>query len=384
MSNLMDTIEPVGVNIIDTQDVMLITDKHQALYDLFNDVGVVGLGHDALQSVFEDLAEGEPYSIPAILGSKWRERAATELCHVMGYDKVFFCNSGTEAVEAAIKLARRYMRVIRKDERDTIYTLKGVFHGRTYGALTASDAAPYHKEGFEPFLPGFEHFSRIDEIDWNKCLAVMVTPAFVNKDVIVFPSGWLEELKHMCHMSDTLFIVDEIQTGFGRCGEWKLTDAYGIQPDIICVGKGLANGLPVGGILSTNEISRAFTPGRHFSTYGGLPIGMMAVCKVIETVAPMIQDKVIQDKSEYFMNKLGDLGFMTHIRGVGLLLAVDVKMNAKAFCQESVRHGVMIVTFDSKCIKMTPPLTITYQQIDDIINIFQHVYTEHIRIGLNR
>jgi len=380
MSNLMDTIEPLDINIVCAEDIFLITDDQTIMYDLFNDVGVVGLGHSALKSVFQALVDGEPYSIPAILGSEWREKAATQLCQVMGYDKVFFCNSGTEAIEAAIKLARRYMKVIKGDKRKTIYTLKGVFHGRTYGALAASDAASYHKEDFEPHLPGFKHFTDIGEIDWDECMAVMVTPAFVNKDVNLFDANFLDELRRMTNYTGALFIVDEIQTGFGRCGEWKLTDAYGIQPDIIAVGKGIANGLPVGAILSTNEISQAFTPGRHFSTYGGIPICMMAVCKVIELVEPLIDSLAIYDLGEYFLRELSDIKFMKHVRGIGLLIAVDLDVNAKEFCIEARKHGVMIATFDDKCIKMTPPLTIGIGDIDRLIRVFHHIYQEHIEV----
>lgn len=374
----MNTIEPLGINITGAEDVFLITDDQKVMYDLFNDVGVVGMGHSALKPVFQALVGSEPYSIPAILGSKWREQAASELCRVMGYDKAFFCNSGTEAIEAAIKLARRYMKVIRNDKRRTIYTLRGVFHGRTYGALAASDAAPYHKEDFEPHLPGFKHFTDIDEIDWTDCMAVMITPAFVNKDVNLFDVRFLDELRNLTETTGSLFIVDEIQTGFGRCGEWKLTDAYSIQPDIIAAGKGIANGLPVGAILANDEIAQAFTPGRHFSTYGGLPIGMMAVCQVIELVEPLIKSKVVYSLGDYFMNSLRDLGFMKHVRGVGLMIAVDLDVSAKDFCREARNHGVMVATFDDKCIKMTPPLIITPADIDNIVRQFDHVYREHV------
>lgn len=377
MSNLMNTVEPIDINIVGAEDVFLITDKQKVLYDLFNDVGVVGLGHSALRSVFKMLAEGEPYSIPAVLGSEWREKAAEWLCNVMDYEKVFFCNSGTEAIEAAIKLVRRYASEIRKDKRNIIYTLRGAFHGRTYGALSASDSALHHKEGFGPFLPGFKYFTEIDEINWDECLAVMITPAFVNNDVVLFSEGYLRGLYDAAESAASLFIVDEIQTGFGRCGEWKLIDAYGIYPDIITVGKGIANGLPVGAVLSSKEIAKVFTPGRHFSTYGGAPIGMMAVCKVIELVEPMIQSRAIYETGEYFINELSKLKWIKHVRGIGLLLAVDLDMDARKFCKEARKHGVMIATFYPECFKITPPLILTTEDIDNIINTFEHIYVEH-------
>jgi len=377
-NHLFNTVEQYDIYIDGVDDYMVYNSEGIALLDFYNDEGVVGCGYNLLRETFSEASNGAPYYVPRVFKNKDREMAANELCYYMGYDKAFFCNSGTEAVEAAIKVARRYNDLNNYPNRDTIYTFYNAFHGRTYGSLTASDSTPYHKEGFGPFLPGFKHFTWPDEIDWYRCLAVLVTPAFVNhSDFLEYPPYWLAELRNMCSSTGALFMVDEIQTGFGRCGAWKLMDVYGIQPDLICVGKGIANGLPVAGILTTEGIASVITPGRHFSTFGGWPMGMKAINKVIEFVEPMIVSGEIDAKGEFLRGCLKEKSWAKCVRGRGMLTVCNVDVDARRVCEIAMEHGILMATHRPWCLKLSPPLIMPEGVLSWTVEQIDHVITKH-------
>ena len=377
MSNLFDTVKQYDIYVDEVSGESIISDEKGKLLDFYNDEGVIGCGYGLLRGLFEECANGFPYYAPRVFKNRSREMAATFLCDVMGYDKAFFCNSGTEAVEAAIKVARRYQS-INNPEKDTIYTFHNSFHGRTYGSLTASDSTPYHKEGFAPFLPGFKHFTYPNEINWDRCLAVLVTPAFVNhSDFLEYPNGWLQELRNKSDEYNSLFIVDEIQTGFGRCGSWKLMDKYDIQPDLICVGKGIANGLPVAGILTTEEIASVITPGRHFSTFGGWPLGMAAIVEVINRITPMIVTREIDFKGEHLRALLNNTSWAYNVRGRGLLTVCNVDFNAREFCDKVIGEGILLATHRPWVLKFSPSLVIAPDDLARAVKTFDTVYNRY-------
>ncbi len=227
-------------------------------------------------------------------------------------DKVFFCNSGTEAIEAAIKLSRRYNREILKKDRYEIITMQGSFHGRTMGALAATAQEKFHK-GFEPVLPGFRYVPYNDikaveqAINEHTC-AILVEPLQGEGGVILPAPGYLKALRELCDRHKVLLILDEIQTGMGRTGRFFGYEHEGITPDIAALAKGLAGGMPIGALLATDKIAQAFTPGSHGSTFGGNPLACAAA---IATIEALLEDNIIIQSVEhlgaYFMDGLRSL-----------------------------------------------------------------------------
>jgi predicted acetylornithine/succinylornithine family transaminase len=247
-------------------------------------------------------------------------------------DKVFFCNSGAEAIEAAIKLARRYSREVLKEDRFEIITMRGSFHGRTYGALSATAQEKFQK-GFEPIVPGFRYvpFNDIGAVRQaanERTCAVLVEPIQGEGGVNIPADGYLRELRELCSSQNILLVLDEIQTGLGRTGTLFAYEQERIVPDIMALAKGLGGGMPIGALLATERVAQAFSPGTHGSTFGGNPLACAAAIASLEA---LLEDNILVQSVErwkYFMDGLRDLktrySFIRNIRGKGLLLGMEL------------------------------------------------------------
>jgi acetylornithine/succinyldiaminopimelate/putrescine aminotransferase len=198
-----------------------------------------------------------------------------------------------------------------------------------------------------------------------------------HSDFLEYPDNWLKELRDLCSATGALFMVDEIQTGFGRCGAWKLMDVYGIQPDLICVGKGIANGLPVAGILTTESIASVITPGRHFSTFGGWPLGMKAINKVTEFVEPLITSGEIERKGIHLRELLNGKDWAKNVRGRGMLTVCNIDVDARRVCEIAIKHGILMATHRPWCLKLSPPLIISDYTLEWAVEQIDHVITKH-------
>jgi acetylornithine/succinyldiaminopimelate/putrescine aminotransferase len=303
-----------------------------------------------------------------------REEAARELCVALGMDKVFFGNSGTEAVETAIKLARRF-QYEREAMRHDVWTYKGEFHGRTLGSLAASDGPSYHYSGFGPMPEGFYHFADIEEIPTDAA-AVLVCPVFCNKDVIPFPDGWLKRLREYTAENDIVLIFDEIQTGMGRCGDFSFSRKHGIQPDVIALAKGMAMGYPMGAVLAKEEIADAFFPGTHFSTFGGNPLACQFLLGMINWIGENRADLI--ERSIQFHASLESLGWAANLRTEGMMAAFDIDVDRLDFADACLGAGLLIGAFSKGpgAVKLTPPLLISEAELLDAIEIMDNVYKE--------
>jgi len=295
--------------------------------------------------------------------------AAEKIAEISGMDKVFFCNSGTEAIEAALKLA------IKHTSKNKFIAMKNAFHGRTIGALSVTYKEKF-KKPFESFLidacfVNYGDVSKIEEEIDEDTAAIILEPIQGESGVIVPPDGYLRAVREVCDKNDLLLIVDEVQTGFGRTGRWFAFQHEGIMPDIITMAKGMGGGFPVGAMAAKNDVAD-FEPGDHGTTFGGNPLACSAVLGVIEAIN---KDNLIE-KSEkdgrYFKEKLiklkKDVDFIDDVRGKGMMIGLSLNKDANALVSSVLNKGALINATSDKTIRLVPPFVITRDEIDRVVS----------------
>ena len=314
-------------------------------------------------------------------------RLAQALCEHSFADKVFFCNSGAEANEAAIKLARRYAKVRWGPDRYEIVCMRDSFHGRTMATLTATGQEK-HQRGFEPLLPGFKHIPFNDlraaeqAIDSRTC-AVLVEPIQGEGGVRVPDDDYLPALRQLCSDRDVLLMLDEVQTGMGRTGRLFAYEHWGIEPDVMTLAKALGGGLPIGAMLAKEEVASAFVPGSHASTFGGSPFitaaALAALTAIIEERLPQRAAKI----GAYFLGRLRELvqryPYAKEARGKGLILALELAVPAKPIVDRCLQLGLLILTAGDQVLRFVPPLIIGDAEVDEALSILDQALAEQPR-----
>ncbi|MFA0846302.1 acetylornithine transaminase [Methanobacterium formicicum] len=302
-------------------------------------------------------------------------RLAELLVKVSPHQKAFFCNSGAEANEGAIKLARKYTG------KGEIIAMENSFHGRTITTITATGQHKY-KKNFGPLTPGFKHVpygdvEAVREAITDKTAAVLVEPIQGEGGIIIPPEGYLEELKKVCHENDVLLIFDEVQTGFGRTGEMFASQTFKVAPDITTLAKAIAGGFPMGAVLASEEVSNAFEPGDHAATFGGGPLACAAALASIQT----IQDEGLlaqsRSRGECFKTQLKDLfqeyGMVEDVRGRGMMLGMEMGMPCASMVDEMRQQGVLVNCTAGNVLRFIPPLVITTEQINEVTDSLDEV-----------
>lgn len=285
--------------------------------------------------------------------------------------KVFFCNSGTEANEAAIKLARKWFSDRGRPDAYEFVVLEGSFHGRTYGGLSATGQPKFH-EGFGPMLLGFRPVpfgdaGALAAAVTDRTCAVLLEPIQGEIGVRLHPDGYLQEVERICRRSGLLLIADEIQTGLGRTGSFLGSSRLGVTPDIVTLAKGIANGLPLGAVVAREDVAAAFGPGSHGSTFGGNPVCCAASKVVLETIAsPGFLDAVLH-KGEVFRSGLDGIAArrndVREVRGMGLMLALEMDRETKEIVKACLSNGLVAGSSAGNVIRFLPPLTVTEEEI---------------------
>ena len=310
---------------------------------------------------------------------------AKKLCEAAGYDKMFFGNSGAEANECAIKIARKYSfdKYGKDAERNIIVTLENSFHGRTMGTLSATGQDVFHNYFF-PFLPGFVNAKANDiadlkrVLDENKGRVCAVMFEFIQGEggVIALEHEFVNAIFEECAKDDILTIADEVQTGVGRTGTLLTSEQYGVKPDITTLAKGLAGGVPIGVCLATEKCSGVLTPGTHGSTFGGNPLACAGGNAVLDTLlAEGFTDSIVQ-KGNYFRQKLNELPQVDHVSGLGLMIGVTLKEgDPHDVAKKCLENGLLILTAKEK-LRFLPPLNISYEEIDKGLEILAGVLGE--------
>ncbi len=302
---------------------------------------------------------------------------AEKLCRITGMSRVFFGNSGAEANECAIKLARKYSRDKYGEGRFEIITLRQSFHGRTLATLTATGQDVLHTN-FDPFLPGFVYvpagdMAALSAAITDRTCGVMLECIQGEGGVLPLEADYLQEVEALCRQQDVLLMVDEVQTGAGRTGKFLACEHAGIHPDIVTMAKGLGGGLPIGACLCTDKLSEVMSAGSHGSTFGGNPVVCAGASYVLSRLtAEGFLDGVTQ-KGDYIREKLAAMPGIAGVRGQGLMIGIELETaDAREIVAACLEEGLLILTAKA-LLRMLPPLTITYDEIDRGLAVLRKV-----------
>lgn len=365
---LMDVLNYKDAVFHTGADSTLFAQDGSEYIDFFTDVGTASLGYcsGAHLAVYAKLIHHRiPTHAPNLYGFSWRNAVAKRICEMTGMDKVFFCNSGTESVEAAIKLARKYHYDNEiYNPRTQIWSYEGGFHGRTGFSLAAGDGPSYHYNGFGPLPQNFYHFNAIEQIP-EDAAAVILAPIFGNNDVRMYDEKWLWLLREFTDRYGILLIFDEVQSGSGRCGAMTYAQKIGIQPDILTLAKGIAMGCPVGVMLAKQGVAKAFTPGVHFSTFGGNPLACAFTMEMLDWLSHDSNLEGVEFRGKAIKDTLQNFKWPKKIRGTGMLIAFDIDIDGLKYAQACFEEGLLIGAFrpGPGPVKITPPLNIS---MDDL------------------
>jgi acetylornithine/N-succinyldiaminopimelate aminotransferase len=376
-SHIMPTYGRYGVVFENGENCIALDENQKKYIDFGSGIGVNSLGYcdsdwvNAVTAQVAKLNHTSNYYYTAI-----QSDFAKKLCEITGYSKIFLGNSGAEANECAFKIARKYSFDKYGENRNKIITLKNSFHGRTLATLTATGQEDFHRY-FHPFPQGFDYItpevSELSKIDDTVC-GVMIELIQGEGGVNVLDTDFVKELEKICKEKDILLIADEVQTGVCRTGTFLSSEQFGISPDITTLAKGIAGGLPMGICLANSKCCDTLTAGTHGSTFGGNPIccaGGLAVLEKAEKILDSVREKGI-----YFKEKLSALDGVSNVSGLGLMIGITLKnKTAKDVAQECLNRGLLVLTAKDK-VRLLPPLTISYKEIDEGIKILSEIISE--------
>jgi len=361
-----------------------VWDKEGNRYlDFVMGIGVNGLGHchpRVVRTICEQA--GRLLHVSNLYHIEPQIRLARSLCQISFADRAFFCNSGGEANEACIKLARKYAKDSGHPERYEILTMEGSFHGRTLGSLAATGQVKYH-HGFEPLPEGFRYvpfndLRAVESAVGPKTVAIMLEPIQALGGVNVPADDYLPGLRRLCDEKGLLLILDEVFTGIGRTGVMFCHQHYGIEPDIMALAKALAGGLPVGAMLAKEEVARSFGPGTHAATFGGNPLVAAVGCEVLKVIAEEDLLAHVRQMGDYFKGRLEELkgkySFIKEVRGKGLLLGVELEFPGKEIDLRCQEKGLLINSLGDKVLRLVPPLNVRKEEIDFAVSVMDQVF----------
>lgn len=350
--------------------------------DLTSGIGVNCLGYDhpALTHAIEEQIH-KLMHVSNLFTTAPMVQTAKTLTTATGMGKVFFANSGAEANEGAIKLARKYSFDKYGTGRSKIITLWNSFHGRTVTTLKATGQTRFHNYFF-PFTEGFDYAAAGDlddlmsKIDGSTC-AVMMELIQGEGGVLPQDPAFVKAVEALCREHDLLLIIDEVQTGIGRTGSLFCFQQYGIQPDVVTMAKGLGGGLPIGAVMAAKTCCDVLTPGTHATTFGGSP----TVCAAANAVLSVVNDESflaeVREKGDYLKNAILSLGSpaIRGVRGCGLMLGIQVEEGQHTvFANRLIEHGVLALTAGRDTVRLLPPLTITYDEMNEALAVMKTVF----------
>lgn len=380
--SIMNTYLRWPVEFVRGSGASLFDDADKRYIDMTAGLAVANVGH-AHPVVAAAIAEqaAKLVHVSNLYGTGPQKHLADLLHGITGGKKSFFCNSGAETIECAIKLARKVARNSGHAGIPKIVSTHGSFHGRTFGALAAT-GQPAKQEPFRPMLEGFEHvpFGDLDALRDamdDDVIAVLLEPIQGEGGVVVPPPDYLAGARALCDEYAALLIFDEVQTGMGRTGRWFASEHFGVDPDVVCLAKGLAAGLPIGVCMATPTVASAFSPGDHATTFGGGPVqcaAAIATMEVIEDEGLLVRATT---RGQMLRDGLCRIFGEPSVRGLGLMLAVQLKSDdARAVCAGALERGLLVNDVTPSTLRFTPPLVITEAAIVDALHIVQEVAHE--------
>jgi acetylornithine aminotransferase len=364
------------------QGCTLWDDQGKSYTDFVAGIAVCNLGHvhpEITRALC--LQANKLWHVSNLFYTEPQVRLAAWLVENSFADRVFFGNSGAEANEAAIKLARKYFKFQGQPERYRIISMEKSFHGRTMATLSATGQAKV-REGYDPVLEGFDFvpFNDIEalkEMIRPQTCAVICEPIQGEGGIRTPKEGYLESLRHICDKNGILLIFDEIQTGMGRTGKLFAYQHFGIEPDIMTLAKALGNGLPIGAMLAREKMARAFQPGSHASTFGGTPLVTAAALEVVQT---LFRENIIDhclETGNYFKSRLLWLkdrhGSVEDVRGMGLLLGMKINREGASIVNSCMQKGFLINCVQENILRFIPPLIIKKEDIDALVDCLDEI-----------
>lgn len=376
--NVMHTYGRFGVVLDKGEQRSCIDENGKSYIDFGSGIGTNSLGFcdkewaDAVCSQVRSIQHTSNYYY-----TKVQADFAEKICSVTGYSKVFFGNSGAEANECAIKLARKYSFDKYGEGRHNIITLVNSFHGRTLCTLSATGQDSFHNYFF-PFVEGFVNTKANDiddlksKLDDDVC-AVMLEFVQGEGGVIALDKEYVQQVADICREKDILLIADEVQTGVGRTGKFLASEHYGVKPNITTLAKGLAGGVPVGACLADEKCSDVLTKGTHGSTFGGNPLACAGGRVVIDKITADGFLGEVTAKGQYFKEKLEKMDEVKAVSGLGMMIGITLKSKKAAdIVAEAIEKGLLLLTAKEK-VRLLPPLNITYDEIDKGLEIFEKI-----------
>jgi acetylornithine aminotransferase/acetylornithine/N-succinyldiaminopimelate aminotransferase len=385
---LLPTYDRLPVLLRRGQGCYLWDDRGRRYLDFLGGIAVNALGynHPAIRRALARQA-GRLIHVSNLFYHDFQAALARRLTEISGLDRVFFTNSGTEAIEAALKLARAYARRHSPNGRRPrwrILAMENSFHGRTFGALSATSTKKY-REPFAPLVPGVR-FVRSNDVrdlerkfDASVC-AVLLEPIQGEGGICPVSRRFLARARALTRKSNALLLVDEIQCGLGRTGRWFAYQGYGIEPDVVTVAKPLAAGLPLGAVLARERVALAFQPGMHGTTFGGGPLACATALAFLETVARKRLLARVRRRGEYFRARLEELkrqhAIVKEVRGAGLMLALQLSVSGKPFVRAALDRGLILNCTHETVLRFLPPFIVSQNQIDECVRTLDNLLAD--------
>lgn len=373
---VMNTYGRTQVTFVDGAGCQLTDDQGRTYLDFLAGIAVCNLGH-AHPGVAEAICQQAKrlVHVSNLYYTEPQARVAQLLVESCFADRVFFCNSGAEANEGALKLARLWGKE-RLNGAHAVIVMENSFHGRTLATLSATGQNKV-QVGYDPLVQEFRRvpfgdLEAVKAIFDDRVCAVLCEPVLGEGGVVIPPAGFLAGLRELCDQHGALLIFDEIQTGLGRTGQLFAHQGFGVTPDVMTLAKALANGLPAGAVLAREEVAGLFHPGSHATTFGAGPVVMAAATVVLETLtAPMFLE-LVRETGDYFLNKLNELAgrfpaVVGGVRGLGMMLGLELTLPGAPLVKRLMELGFVVNCTQEKVLRFLPPLTVTPQEIDALI-----------------
>jgi acetylornithine/N-succinyldiaminopimelate aminotransferase len=377
----MATYKRWPVEFVSGRGAVLVDDSGREYIDCVAGIAVASVGHAHPRVASAIAAQARKLiHVSNLYVTEPQTRLAQRLADLTGGMRSFFTNSGAETIECAIKLARRWAGR-RGAGRHRLVATTGGFHGRTLGALTAT-GQPGKQKPFEPLVPGFVHVDYDNvaalraAVD-DSVAAVILEPIQGEAGVVVPSEGYLRAARELCEERGALLVLDEVQTGLGRTGDWFASQFEGVEPDVMCLAKSLAGGLPMGACLAMPEVASAFEPGDHATTFGGGPVQAAAALTVLDVIEEEGLVERARVGGRWLSAGLREVFGDHEIRGRGLMIAVDLgRTIAREVAERALQRGLLVNDATPSVLRLTPPLVISDAQIDEAVGILGDAWQE--------
>lgn len=383
---LLDTYAQVPVVFASGEGMYLIAEDGSRYLDFVGGIAVNALGYQdpGLQRAIETVVRGGLLHCSNLYYNSEAIAAAKGLTALAGMERVFFCNSGAEANEAALKLARKFGN-LKSPKRSHIISMVDSFHGRTYGAITATGQSKYHAN-FDPLPTGFS-YARFNDLDSVKALvtdktcAIIVEPIQGEGGIIPADPAFLKGLRDLCDELGMLLIYDEVQTGMGRCGKPFAYQVYGVKPDVLTAAKALAGGIPAGAMMTIGKANTVFQPGDHASTFGGNALACAGINEMVSRLGDESFNEHVRDMGAYLHQKLEALvakypTLCAATRGLGLIQGIVLTITPRTVVDACFAKGLLVLSAGSNVLRFVPPLVVGRAEIDAALSIVDEVLEE--------